>query len=124
MLARLQRERLTAAIAGLVVWALHFVVVYSLFSVGCALEWQAVHLLGLNRLALVLILITLPFLLLLAWLVVGSLLYWRRGRAPAAPERPPAGRARFLAMAAFWLNLLALVATLWVSLPLILTTPC
>lgn len=124
MLARLQRESLAAATAGLVVWALHFVVVYSLFSIGCDQGWDAAGTAGFNRLALLLLLMSLPFLVLLVWMLVGSLVHWRRNRAPAEGGDPAAERGRFLAMTAFWLNLVALVATIWVSSALVLTTPC
>jgi NO-binding membrane sensor protein with MHYT domain len=113
-----------AAIAGLGVWALYFVVIYGLFSIGCERRWRLAEPDGLDRLSLVLILTAVPFLGLLLWLTIASLRRWLRARVEALSRIPGAEEEHFIAMTAFWLNLLALVAALWVSLPLLLTTPC
>jgi hypothetical protein len=112
-----------AAIAGFVVWALYFVVIYGLFSIGCERRWRLAEPDGTDRLSMALILTSVPFVALLLWLAIASLRRWLRCRVVEAAARE-AERERFFAMTAFWLNLLALIAALWVSLPLALTTAC
>ena len=74
--------------------------------------------------SVVLILTAIPFLGLLLWLTIASMRRWLRARTDATSRGQRAEREGFFAMLAFWLNLLALVAAVWVSLPLVLTTPC
>lgn len=91
-------------------WAAHFVVVYSLQGLACARGWPEAG----ARLALVGA--TVVALLVLSWIGMRA---WRCHRA--ARERAGEALMAWLVLA---LTALALVATLFTSLPILLLTPC
>ncbi|AKC85430.1 hypothetical protein [Pseudoxanthomonas suwonensis] len=106
--------RLTGMAAPMAVWALHFVLVYSVQGLACAEGWNQPGarwtMLGSTVLAL----------LAIAWLGL------RARRAAAAADAPDAAvrRRRFTALATALLSLLAAVAVLFTTVPILLLSPC
>jgi uncharacterized membrane protein YidH (DUF202 family) len=103
-------------IVGPLVWGAHFTLSYALLSIGCALDWQRISLLGVDVIRLVLSALTAVAVLLLIGLAVSG---WHRWRA--APE----GTAeRFSAGSALGLHILSLIAVIWVGMAVPLMRPC
>lgn len=114
MAGRLAPWRLTGMAAPMAVWALHFVLVYSVQGVACAEGWNPSAarwtMLGSTVLALAAI----------AWLGLRA----RRAVADAHAQDAAAGRRRFAALATALLSLLAAVAVLFTTVPILLLPPC
>ncbi len=92
------------------VWALHFVLVYSIQGLVCARGWPlAAAWAGIAA-------VTLPAFAAVAWL---GLRAWRRAQAADL-----AGEKRFAARLVAMLSLLAALAMVFTILPTLLLTPC
>lgn len=109
---------LLAANYGLAIWALCFLVLYILLSVGCQLPTLAdSQLLGLPALTL---------LLSSLWLLHAAWLLWLLGRAhrrwKALTEAP--ADAKFASMLTLTLHGGALLAVIWTGFPIVLLPAC
>ncbi|MDQ3268851.1 MAG: tellurite resistance TerB family protein [Pseudomonadota bacterium] len=113
---------LTAVAVPMAVWAVHFVVVYSLVGLGCerGVLLQTVAMLPL--LSWVLVLVTLAALATIAWLGWRA---WRRWSAPG-PEQAPRvqPRERFMRLVTAMLAVLAFVAVVFTATPIFMLPPC
>lgn len=103
-------------VGGPLVWTAHFVTSYVLFSIGCALQWNAATVFGLDVIRLLLLVITAAAVLGLFGLLVISRRRLRRTTTGS--------RARFTAATAAGLDALSLIAVLWLGLAVLLTAPC
>jgi hypothetical protein len=102
-------QRLIGAISGMIVWALWFVLVYSLTGIGCRAGWN--H----STLALALI----------GWLGWMGYSSWRQAQAGASRGGQDAlQRRRFMGMAMAWLAVIAALGTLLTALPMLMLDPC
>jgi cation transport ATPase len=106
------RNPLIAMVLGPTVWALHFVLIYALLSIGCALDWQAVDVAGLDAVRIVLLAVTAAAAVPLLWLA------WRAWRGTA--DEMDGLRSR----AVVALALLSLLAVLWEAMAIPLMQPC
>lgn len=123
--------RLAGMAAPMILWALHFVMVYALQGVACVEGWQHLRLGALATVTWWLLGLTLAILLAQVALGVHALRAWRTARhelARAAPPpargRPPATHRRFTAAATSALALLAVVATCFTAIPILLLPTC
>ncbi|MDX1655597.1 MAG: hypothetical protein R3310_10355 [Candidatus Competibacteraceae bacterium] len=114
-------DRLTGMVSGLIVWALYFVVVYSLTGVGCQGGWPSVPVLGTNLLVVTLVGVT---VLALTFSLLLGLRGWRGWRGAASPEEPLDERRRFMGLVMLVVSLLAGVAILFTSIPIFMLPPC
>jgi hypothetical protein len=128
-------RRLIGAGGGLVVWSIHFVVVYALVGVGCEQGWNLRPLLGSNALTVWLIAATVPALAAIAWIAwagARGVRHWHRESIRAAPQHQPATempigeakRWRFLAALTLALAVVAFVATAMTAVPIFMLPPC
>ncbi len=108
-----QHFPLLAAVAAMIVWAIHFLLVYAGVGLACAR--------GYSTTAVLLWLATTTVLALLVALAI-TLAGFDRARRP---ETPPHGqRRRFLARLSALLGGLALIAIVLTALPMLLVPPC
>lgn len=114
MTAGLSRE-LSVIVAPLV-WATHFVLSYVLLSIGCALDWQAARIFGLDLIRCLLLLLT-------AAAVVALLVLLGTARRAGRSVRI-GSRSRFMATIAGGLSILSLIAVIWIGLAIMLIPPC
>lgn len=117
-----ESRRLSAALSGPILWALHFLLVYVGVSLACAAGWGETALAGMPGINLLLIgfsLIVLGAMLLRA----RSLLRWLRRLGDEAAGDEQRGE-RFRGALALLLYLLSFIAVVWISLPLFVIPPC
>lgn len=118
-----ERELVTAGlgrepsiIVAPLVWAAHFLLCYSLLSIGCAQGWQATSVLGLDLIRVLLLLLTAAAVIALLALLTST---WR------SRHRSKYGsRQRFSATTAAGLAFLSLIAVVWIGLAIIFMPPC
>lgn len=109
-------DRLAGACAPLLVWALHFVTVYSVQGLFCASRVDDTGWLNGTPVSTALIALTLAVLAWVVWLG------WRaqRVRHTVAADT----RAGFIAGTTRLTSVLAVIAILFTAAPLLLLTPC
>lgn len=115
--------RLTGIAAPMAVWALHLVAVYSLQGITCGQDLGNPRLAGLPALAWWVLALTAACFAALAWL---GLRAWRGWRAANADRSTPAiaARRRFGASVTAALSVLAAVAVLFTTIPVLLLPGC
>lgn len=120
--AWIRPDRLVGMTAPMLLWALHFVLVYSLAGVGCEHDWYRATLLGTNRLSLLLVVATIAALVPIALLGWRALRWHRHGTSAADASLPRHGR--FLVRVTLALSVLAAIAVLFTATPILLLPPC
>ncbi len=127
----LSPHRLTGMAAPMLLWALHFVLVYSLQGLACVEGWQHVRLAGLAVVTWWLLGVTLAILAAQVALGVRALRAWGKARRELERRGPgqghgrlPAPHRRFTAAATSALALLAVVATGFTAIPILLLPTC
>ncbi len=115
--------RLTGIAAPMAVWALHLVVVYSLQGVTCAEGLDRARFAGLEALTWWVLALTAACFAALAWT---GLRAWRGWHAANADRSTPAiaARRRFSAAVTAALSVLAAVAVLFTTIPVLLLPGC
>ena len=104
---------LLAVVAGLLVWAAGFSVLYGLSALGCEFGWTDRALAGLSLFKLVLVLVWVLHIVMLAFLLRWS---WMR---------PAEGRLEnFLRSVGSTLAAAGFAAMIWTGLPILTTSPC
>ena len=132
MVARaFERDSLFSLIAGPLVWTVHFLTLYILTAIACAHGFFHQEILGVRVVPLVGGAVT---LLAVALILDGGVLAYRRWRgmpsdghpAPLPPHdgNDVASRRRFMAYAGLLLSGLALIATVWETLPILFFGTC
>lgn len=114
------RLGLTRMAAPLAVWALHFVIVYSLQGLACARGLGRTPVAGLEAMTWALWGVTLLALLGIAW---SGRVAWR-ARQAAAPTRPPGDRRHFLPLLTVLVALVAAIGVVFTALPVALLPTC
>jgi hypothetical protein len=114
-----------------VLWALHFVLVYALQGLACVEGWQHLRLAGLAGVTWWLLGLTLVILAAQVALGLRALRAWRSARRELARRKPgqvegkpPATHRRFTAAATAALALLAVMATCFTAIPILLLPIC
>lgn len=123
----LRRERpypLSALAAPMAVWALYFVVAYSLVGLGCERGLFLRRLATLPALSWILMLTTAAALALIAWLGWHALRRWRELRDRGDTPTRPQPRERFMRLATALLTLLAFIAVVFTAVPVFMVPPC
>jgi hypothetical protein len=132
MVARaFERDSLFSLIAGPLVWTVHFLTLYILTAIACAHGFFHEEILGVRVVPLVGGAVTVAAV---ALILDGGLLAYRRwrgmpsdgGPAPLPPHdaNDVASRRRFMAYAGLLLSGLALIATVWETLPILFFATC
>lgn len=121
--------RLTLVAAPMAVWALHFVLVYSLAGLGCEHGWHLRNMVAANPLTWSLILATVVALGLLAGIGWHAWRSWRvqRDRSEDGDgdgDGTLARRQRFMSLATAVLALLAAIAVSMTAIPVFMLPPC
>lgn len=105
---------------GLLIWAAHFMFVYSANAVACARGFTHITVLGVGLVPFTLILAT-----LLALLATGYLLYTALSwSGPLRGEANDDPASAFLRQITIVLTLIAMIAIVWNALPASIVTPC
>ncbi len=126
-LPEFDRDSLFSIIAGPMVWAVHFLVLYVMAAVACAKGFYDAEILGIGVVRLIGAAVTLGAVVLI---LHGTRMSWRRWRTgPSSPPPPhdasdPDSRSRFIAYSGLLLCGLALIATVWQALPLLFFDAC
>ncbi len=131
MLQRIGPWRLTGMATPLVLWAVHFVAVYSMQGLACAEDWQRQRVAGLEMVTWWLLLAT-----LLVFVAIAAMGTWalrcrrfaaREVRAAEVAGNPVAAaprRRRFMAMLTALVALVSFIAVAYTTIPVLLLAPC
>lgn len=113
---------LSLVAAPMVVWALHLLVVYSLEGLACARGWPLGRFAGMSWFNWLLVGVTVPALVAVAWMMWRG---WRDARDPAGPAGSSmARRQRLLAWVAMALAAVSVVAIVFATVPVFMLPPC
>lgn len=122
-MGRFSGYRLTEMAVPIVVWAVHFVTVYSMAGLACEQDWQRTRVGGAEMVVWLIGGFT-----LLSWgaLAVTARIAWRGWRAQQDQETAGAarGRRRFVSWLALALSAAAAVAVAFTVIPLFLLPTC
>jgi hypothetical protein len=132
MVARaFERDSLFSVIAGPLVWTGHFLTLYVFTAIACAKGFFDDEILGVRVVPLFGAAATLVAVALILDALLLSYRRWRGMPWDGQPGPPPphdaddvASRRRFMAYAGFLLSGLALIATIWETLPIVFFTSC
>lgn len=131
MVARaFERDSLFTLIAGPLVWTAHFLTLYVFTAIACARGFFHAEMLGVRVVPLVGGVVTLIAVALILDAAVLSYRRWRGmpdgGPAPLPPHdaNDVESRRHFMAYAGLLLSGLALIATIWETLPIIFFATC
>ena len=113
--------RLTGMAAPMAIWALHFVVVYSLTGLACGRGWYRSVVAGQHVATWILIAVTLLAWAVLAWLGWNA---WRRSKMQADAGSAASPRRRFVARMTLALAWLAILAVAFTALLVLMLQPC
>jgi hypothetical protein len=105
--------------SGLIVWAVHFLVVYPFNALACARNFATFEILGIGILPVAIVIVT----LLSLGLIGAALLAVTAGRAFEQPEIEPSN-GRFLRALTIGIGLLSAVAVIWETIPVFMVPPC
>ena len=129
LLQAIERDSLFSVIVGPLIWSVHFLAIYVFTAIACAHGFFHDEILGIRTVPLVGSAFSLIALALIADALYVS---WRRWRGDAASEAPAppyrgndrASRRRFMAYAGLLLSGIALIATVWQTLPVYVFASC
>ena len=132
MVARaFERDSLFTVIAGPLVWTVHFLSLYIFTAIACAQEFFYEEILGIRVVPLFGGAVTVVAAVLILDAIVLSDRRWRGmpwdgEPAPLPPhdDNEVASRRRFMAYAGLLLSGLALIATIWETLPIVFFATC
>ncbi len=123
MMERLRRNGLLTMAMPMIVWAVHFAVIYSLVGLACERGWTLHRMAGLNMLVWQLVVVGVVALALLTWLAMRAIRAARRSDE-AIDGQPVNRRHRFVSRVSLALCLLAAVAVLFTTIPAFLLPSC
>ncbi|HSA80251.1 MAG TPA: hypothetical protein VLE23_05470 [Geminicoccaceae bacterium] len=132
MVARaFERDSLFSLIAGPLVWTAHFLTLYVFTAIACAHGFFDRDILGVRVVPLVGGAVTLLAVALILDALVLSYRRWQGkpwdgGSEPLPPHdrNDAASRRRFMAYAGLLLSGIALIATIWETLPIVFFSTC
>jgi hypothetical protein len=132
MVARaFERDSLFSLIAGPLVWTVHFLTLYIFTAIACAHGFFGDEIFGIRVVPLVGGAVTLLAVVLILDALVLSYRRWRGMPSDGESEPLPphdrndvASRRRFMAYAGLLLSGIALIATIWESLPIVFFATC
>ncbi|PJJ96794.1 hypothetical protein CO641_13165 [Lysobacteraceae bacterium NML91-0213] len=119
----LSPHRLSGMVAPWVVWALHFVTVYSLQGVVCAEDVLRHEMAGAEAATWLLVAIGIAAVAATIWLGLRGLHAWQRARREVQPD-VRRRRERFAAAVAALSGLLSTVAIVFTTIPVLMLPPC
>lgn len=123
-MSRLNAYRLTEMAMPAVVWAVHFVVVYSMAGLACGQGWQRERIAGLEAVTWLMVAATIA-----AWLVLAFIAWtgWRGRQAMRSAGQPLdniQARKRFLSTVTLAMAAIAAMAVLFTVIPVFLLPTC
>jgi len=123
-MTRLNAYRLTEMAMPAVVWAVHFVVVYSMAGLACGQGWQRERIAGLEAVTWLMAVATIA-----AWLVLAFIAWtgWRGRQATRSAGQPLDNiqvRKRFLSTVTLAMAAIAAMAVLFTVIPVFLLPTC
>jgi hypothetical protein len=129
LLRAIERDSLFSVIAGPLVWSVHFLSIYAFTAIACAHGFFYDEILGIRTVPLVGSAVSLIAIALIADALYVS---WRRWRGDDGQEEPlpphggneKASRRRFMAYSGLLLSAIALIATVWQTLPVYFFASC
>ena len=132
MVARaFERDSLFSVIAGPLVWTAHFLSLYIFTAIACAKGFFHEEILGMRVVQLFGAAVTVLAVVLILDAILLSYRRWRGMPWDGRPDPLPphdandvASRRRFMAYAGFLLSGLALIATIWETLPIVFFATC
>jgi hypothetical protein len=130
MIARaFKRDSLFSLIIGPLVWSVHFLTIYVFTAIACARSFFHDEIFGMRTVLVVGSAVSLLALALIGDTVYLSWYRWRgdepdRRAQPPLDRGDPASRREFMAYAALLLSSIALIATVWQSLPILFFASC
>jgi hypothetical protein len=132
MVARaFERDSLFSLIAGPLVWVVHFLTLYIFTAIACAHGFFDHEIFGVRVVLLVGGAVTLVAVALILDAMVLSYRRWRGEPSDGQPAPLPphdrndvASRRRFMAYAGFLLSGIALIVTIWETLPIVFFSTC
>jgi hypothetical protein len=132
MVARaFERDSLFSLIAGPLVWTGHFLTLYVFTAIACAKGFFHEEILGVRVVQLFGAAVTVVAVALILDTMMLSYRRWRGVASDGQPAPAPphdasdvASRRRFMAYAGFLLSGLALIATIWETLPIVFFATC
>jgi hypothetical protein len=132
MVARaFERDSLFSLIAGPLVWTGHFLTLYVFTAIACAKGFFHEEVLSVRVVQLFGAAVTAVAVVLILDAMMLSYRRWRSmpsdgegARSPPHDASDVASRRRFMAYAGFLLSGLALVATIWETLPIVFFATC
>jgi len=125
----IERDSLFSLIAGPLIWSVHFLSIYVFTAIACAHGFFHDEILGIRTVPLVGSAFSLIAIALIADAIYVSWRRWREapdGEQPLPPDadNDPASRRRFMAYAGLLLSGIALIATVWQTLPVYFFASC
>ena len=132
MVARaFERDSLFSLIAGPLVWTGHFLMLYVFSAIACAKGFFHDEMLGVRVVQLFGAAVTVVAVVLILDAMMLSYRRWRGMPSDGHPAPSPphdasdvASRRRFMAYAGLLLSGLALIATIWETLPIVFFATC
>jgi len=124
MMALPRYWRWIGVISGMIIWAVWFVTVYALGSIGCAQGWNRIDVAGGNLLSLILLLSTGLALALICWSAVRGYQGWRHGTHGMVAGQEARQRITFMGLTMLVVSSLAAVGTLMIGIPILMLEPC
>ena len=132
MVARaFERDSLFSVIAGPLVWTAHFLSLYIFTAIACAKGFFHEEILGMRVVQRFGAAVTVLAVVLILDAILLSYRRWRGMPWDGRPDPLPphdandvASRRRFMAYAGFLLSGLALIATIWETLPIVFFATC
>ena len=129
LLQAIRPDSLFSLIAGPLIWSVHFLAIYVFTAIACAHGFFDDEILGIRTVPLAGSAFSLIAIALLADALYVS---WRRWRGDGRQEEPPpphggndkASRRRFMAYSGLLLSAIALIATVWQTLPVYFFASC
>ena len=113
-------DKMLFMIGGLLVWAVHFTIIYGFTTVACANGFAASRVLGIGLVPFVIGTAT-----LLAWAATGLVLRSAlSGPIPPRSARYGESIERFMQYTTATIAVLSFVAIAWNALPVLIVTPC
>ena len=128
LLQAIRHDSLFSVIAGPLIWSVHFLSIYVFTAIACAQGFFHDEILGIRSVPLVGSAFSLIAIALIADALYVSWQRWRAdgGQEPLPPHggNEPASRRRFMAYSGLLLSGIALVATVWQTLPIYFFASC
>jgi hypothetical protein len=119
MASRIFTYQTLLVLSGLIIWAVHFLIVYPFNALACVYGLAAAEIVGIGIVPIIIVIVT-----VLSLALIGAALFAATaGRATEQPQIE-APNQRFLRFLTVGIGLLSAVAVIWETLPVFMIPPC